>query len=581
MVNPNFKASELIATGGMASIYRGVQISLDRPIAIKRLHPHLTANLDFVTRFEKEAKSIARLRHENIVSIIDFGRDEEGYYLVMEYVDGRNLKEIIKSEKKVPAEIGLVIAEQVAQGLRFAHSTGLVHRDIKPANIMLSKSGAVKLTDFGIAKFANDVSITATGSMVGSPAYMSPEHVRGTDLDSRSDIFSLGVVLYELLSGEKPFPGENYQEVISKILIEEPKPLLQIAPQLSAGLAEIIHRCLEKEKLKRYQNCEDFLLDLKKQIEFYNVQPSHKLISQYLENPAMVASRLVEERIQRHLDWGIHYFNQGEEKETVARKEFLEVLRWDPNHQTALKYIAQLDKKEKKGTIRFVSDKIRKQKVAVNVLLPLSLIAAVLFGFVLADFVERGFHRDPNLTQPKSDKLSSGAIYTVPQEEAGKFANSKQKNSQSKPIIKSADEDTPPKAKNPATTGSDFVPVESQPVSQPGAIILYNQEQEKERTRQAGTVSLRQLRAKAKFGSLTINAQPGASVEIQGKVYRKVPPVLRFKAEEGKYRVYLKQEGYKTKSKKIYVQKGKTTVIDETLKEEDSKLSKNSRPDGG
>src|SRR4030067_1953821 len=174
MVNPNFRISELIATGGMANIYRGVQVSLDRPIAVKRLHPHLTSNIDFVARFEKEAKSVARLRHENIVSIIDFGTDEEAYYLAMEYVEGKNLKEIIKSEKKVPAEIGIVIAEEVAQGLRYAHSAGLVHRDIKPANIMLSSYGGVKITDFGIAKFANDVSLTDTGSMIGRPAYMSP-----------------------------------------------------------------------------------------------------------------------------------------------------------------------------------------------------------------------------------------------------------------------------------------------------------------------------------------------------------------------------------------------------------------------
>src|SRR4030066_641555 len=120
MVNPNFRISELIATGGMANIYRGVQVSLDRPIAVKRLHPHLTSNIDFVARFEKEAKSVARLRHENIVSIIDFGRDEEGYYLALEFVEGKNLKEILKSEKKVPAEIGLIIAEQAALGLRFA-----------------------------------------------------------------------------------------------------------------------------------------------------------------------------------------------------------------------------------------------------------------------------------------------------------------------------------------------------------------------------------------------------------------------------------------------------------------------------
>jgi len=562
MVNPNFKTSELIATGGMASIYKGVQLSLDRPVAIKRLHPHLTTNVDFVTRFEKEAKSVARLRHENIVSIVDFGRDEEGYYLVMEFVDGKNLKEILKSEKKVPAEIGLIIAEQVAQGLRFAHSSGLVHRDIKPANIMLSKNGAVKITDFGIAKFANDISLTDTGSMIGSPAYMSPEHVRGTDFDNRSDIFSLGVVLYEILSGEKPFQGENYQEVITKILTEEPRQILQITPELSAGLAEIIHRCLQKDKLKRYQNCEDLLLDVKKQIDFYQIQLAPKLISQYVEKPALVSSWLLGERIQRHLDWGLHYFNQGEDKKGQAKKEFLEVLRWDPHNQTALKCLGQIDQKQKKGNIRLVSGKIVKKRLYPWILVPVGLAAAVLLGYFSGGYIDK--ISGPGTLQNSKDgsqvnSISPGnRLFTVPEEDELPFSSN---------------------ASSSIATSKEGAESGSLTKTGSGAIIIYNQEKEKERARQAGKASIGQLRAKAQFGTLTVNAEPKAKVEINGKVYGTVPPALTFKAEVGKYRVYFKQKGYRTESKKIWVEKNKATSIKESLIEDKPTGSKNLRSD--
>lgn len=573
MVNPNFKVSELIATGGMASIYRGIQLSLDRPIAIKRLHPHLTNNIDFVARFEKEAKSVARLRHENIVSIIDFGRDEEGYYLALEFVEGKNLKEILKSEKKVPAEIGLIIAEQVAQGLRFAHSAGLIHRDIKPANIMLSNSGGVKITDFGIAKFTGDVTVTATGSMIGSPAYMSPEHVRGTDLDSRADLFSLGVVLYEILTGQKPFQGDNYQEVITKILTEQPKPIMQLAPELSLGWAEIIHKCLERDKFKRYQNCEDLLLDLKKQFDFYQIQLAPKLISEYLNNASLVASKLVENRIQRHLDWGLHYFNQGEGQQEPAKKEFREVLRWDPHNQTALKYVAQLEKKDKPGRIRFVKERLKGRKISPWFLVPAGFVAAVFLGYLFGDYFDRVLRRDFAPVVEVPEKLADTPSLTVQGEEESDLSSQvPQATPGSKPAIT---HNSPLTAKTNRSVQSVTEESKSTPSN---VIVIYNQEKEKKRAGEAGLLNPEELRAGLQFGFLTVNAQPKATVEINGQVYGTVPPALTFKAEEGKYRVHLRQEGYQTQSRKIYVQKGKTMTIEEILKEEQPSSS-NSRPD--
>ena len=557
MVNPNFRISELIATGGMANIYRGVQVSLDRPIAVKRLHPHLTSNIDFVARFEKEAKSVARLRHENIVSIIDFGKDEEGYYLAMEYVEGKNLKEILKTEKKVPAEIGIIIAEEVAQGLRYAHSAGLVHRDIKPANIMLSSYGGVKITDFGIAKFANDVTITATGSMIGSPAYMSPEHVRGIDLDSRSDLFSLGIVLYEILCGQKPFPGENYQEVITKILAEEPKSLLQIAPELSVGLVEIVHRLLAKEKIRRYQNSEDLLMDLKRQHDFYEIQLAPILISEYLAHPTVISHRLVQNRIQRHLDWGIHYFNQGPARKEEAKKEFAEVLRWDKENSIALKYLTKIEKEYMPGAFKRWWMQFWGRKAVRRTLVPAMLVLAVITGSFFGAWVEKSqapgtvvVQRPGNLAKKMEEETGSG------------FLPKKTETTVSgKPSI--IQPGTKPESRGGEQRGS--------------GLVLLNPENEKDRVRLAGKVSQKELLAGIEYGTLKVNAKPKAQVEINGRVYGSVPPALTIKAEEGKYRVNLKQKGYRTESKKIYVQKGKTLVIDESLKKEEE--SSRSRSD--
>ena len=557
MVNPNFRISELIATGGMANIYRGVQVSLDRPIAVKRLHPHLTSNIDFVARFEKEAKSVARLRHENIVSIIDFGKDEEGYYLAMEYVEGKNLKEILKTEKKVPAEIGIIIAEEVAQGLRYAHSAGLVHRDIKPANIMLSSYGGVKITDFGIAKFANDVTITATGSMIGSPAYMSPEHVRGIDLDSRSDLFSLGIVLYEILCGQKPFPGENYQEVITKILAEEPKSLLQIAPELSVGLVEIVHRLLAKEKIRRYQNSEDLLMDLKRQHDFYEIQLAPILISEYLAHPTVISHRLVQNRIQRHLDWGIHYFNQGPARKEEAKKEFAEVLRWDKENSIALKYLTKIEKEYMPGAFKRWWMQFWGKKGVRWTLVPAMLVLAVITGSFFGAWVEKSqapgtvvVQRPGNLAKKMEEETGSG------------FLPKKTETTVSgKPSI--IQPGTKPESRGGEQRGS--------------GLVLLNPENEKDRVRLAGKVSQKELLAGIEYGTLKVNAKPKAQVEINGRVYGSVPPALTIKAEEGKYRVNLKQKGYRTESKKIYVQKGKTLVIDESLKKEEE--SSRSRSD--
>jgi hypothetical protein len=262
------------------------------------------------------------------------------------------------------------------------------------------------------------------------------------------------------------------------------------------------------------------------------------------------------------LDWGLHYFNQGEDKKGPAKKEFLEVLRWDPHNQTALKCLAQIDQKQKKGNIRLVSGKLRQQRLFPAVWVPIGLAAAVLLGYLSAGYMDKlsgpgTFQKSKNQSQVNG--ISPGnRLLTVPEEEGLSFGQS------APPPILTSKEGS---QSGSLTSGSS------------GTIIIYNQEKEKERARKTGKVSLGELRAKAQFGTLKVNAEPKALVEINGKNYGSVPPALIFKAEEGKYRVYFRQKGYRAESNKIWVEKGKTTTVNESLKQNEPASSKNPRPD--
>ncbi len=254
----NYRLVELRGSGGMANIFKAIQLSLERPVALKIMHPHLITNEAFVARFEKEAKRAAMLQHENIVAIIDYGCDNGEYYIAMEYIDGTNLSEMLKKQKKMPLEICLHICHQVAEGLKYAHAAGIVHRDIKPANIMLSYDGRVMLTDFGIAKADGDLSITSTGQVIGSPSYMSPEQAAGKSLDHRSDIFSLGIILYEIIAGEKPFKGETYQSLIASIMSDTPASLRENRVDVTRELDQLVLKALSKSADSRHQSADEF-----------------------------------------------------------------------------------------------------------------------------------------------------------------------------------------------------------------------------------------------------------------------------------------------------------------------------------
>jgi serine/threonine protein kinase len=257
----HFKILQTVASGGTAILYKAIQVSLDRVVAVKRLHPHLTTDDNFTRRFVLEAKAAASLDHENIVRVIDFGVEDESYQMVMEFVEGESLKEVLDRWRPINYDLALAIVHQTCRGLEHAHAKGIVHRDIKPGNLMLTKTGTVKITDFGLAKLTQGSNVnTAADSILGTPLYMSPEQAFGESVDQRSDLFSLGTVLYELLTGRQPFASENYMGVIQNIIHKDIPPVRELNPEIPENVESLVMRALSKNREQRFQSARNFRL---------------------------------------------------------------------------------------------------------------------------------------------------------------------------------------------------------------------------------------------------------------------------------------------------------------------------------
>jgi len=253
---------ERLGGGGTAFVYKGRDLLLNRTVAIKVLNTQLTADGEFIAKFRREAQAAASLSNPYIVGIYDVGQDEDLYYIVMEYVEGKTLKEYIAEHGPVSQSLVVDITLQIAEALRHAHQHGVIHRDIKPHNILLTRDGQAKVTDFGLARATTTSTLTQSGALMGSVHYMSPEQARGGYTSERSDIYSLGVVMYEMLTGVVPFTGDNVVSIGLKHLQENPQPLRELVREISPGLEQIVSRAMLKEQSKRYQSVGEIIRDL-------------------------------------------------------------------------------------------------------------------------------------------------------------------------------------------------------------------------------------------------------------------------------------------------------------------------------
>src|SRR5579862_3423828 len=257
------RVEERLAAGGMGVVYRARHTLLDQDVAVKILAPSLAADQEYVTRFFREAGAAGQIDHPNVIRVIDVGKFEDRYYLVMEYVPGDTLDRVIETERRLPLERATKFIREITSGLAAAHRAGIIHRDIKPGNIIVSPDGRPHLTDFGLARHAeNKKGLTVEGTFLGTPEYASPEQVEGKKLDHRTDLYSLGVTYYQLLSGTLPFLGESPMEIAIKRTKEEPRPLENAMSGADPRACGIVKKLLNVEAGQRYQSATDLIRDL-------------------------------------------------------------------------------------------------------------------------------------------------------------------------------------------------------------------------------------------------------------------------------------------------------------------------------
>ncbi len=264
IIDGRYEIIEEIGRGGMAIVYLAKCLVLNRYVAIKVLRPEFRDDAEFIKRFKIEAQSAGNLSHPNIVSIYDVGAEGDTEYIVMEYVEGITLKQYLGAKGVLPEKEAVDFAAQICAGLEHAHKKGIVHKDVKPENILITKEGILKITDFGIAKALNQGTITTGGMAMGSVHYFSPEQARGSFVDAKTDIYSLGVILYEMVTGKRPFDGENAISVAMQHIESEPVRPAIINPVISESLDTVILKAMKKDTFERYQSATQMLIDLKK-----------------------------------------------------------------------------------------------------------------------------------------------------------------------------------------------------------------------------------------------------------------------------------------------------------------------------
>jgi serine/threonine protein kinase len=259
-----YEVIEELGKGGMGKVYKVFDKKIKEKVALKLLKPEIASDEETIERFRNELKYARKIAHRNVCRMFDLGEEQGTHYITMEYVSGEDLKSELIRMGPLSAGKAISIAKQVCEGLAEAHRLGVVHRDLKPQNIMIDRKGNAKIMDFGIARSLRGKGITAAGVMIGTPEYMSPEQVEGKEADQRADIYSLGIILYEMLTGRVPFEGDTPFSVAYKQKNEAPSDPKKFNPQIPDGLCQLVLRCMEKEREKRYQSAEEISSELSK-----------------------------------------------------------------------------------------------------------------------------------------------------------------------------------------------------------------------------------------------------------------------------------------------------------------------------
>jgi eukaryotic-like serine/threonine-protein kinase len=294
-----YELIELIGKGGMSSVWKADDRLLDRIVAIKVLHPQFTDDEEYVERFRREARSVAQLSHPGIVTVIDRGEDERRQFIVFECVEGENLKQLLERTGPMNVRDALVLGLQMARALAFAHGRGLIHRDVKPQNVLLNSDGQAKMTDFGIAREVDVQGVTITGTVVGTSEYIAPEQARGQQVDAQTDVYSLGVVLYELLTGSVPYEGDNFVTVALKHVNEPVPRVLERRPDVPPRVAMAVERAMAKSPADRFDSMQELVDELEACLA--ELDPMSEEATMIARRPVAKPERPPRERRRRRL----------------------------------------------------------------------------------------------------------------------------------------------------------------------------------------------------------------------------------------------------------------------------------------
>ncbi len=286
-----------IAKGGMSQIYRARQPTLDRYIVVKKLKDELNGNAEMLERFRREAKALASVLHQNVAHVYDFVEDGEESYIVMEYIEGIDLSSIIEKVGNLPAAIAASILLGVARGVSYIHAHSLIHRDLKPSNIRVTNRGLVKLMDFGIVMDIENHGLTRPGMMVGSPSYLSPEQVLGDPITPRADIFLLGIVFYEMLTGTRPFKDEGGETVFQRIREGKYIPLRQMQSNVPKAFEKMVRRMLQIDPDKRYSEVKELITDLEKFLGPVKSSRAEEIVLRYLDEEALLTPSITYQQV--------------------------------------------------------------------------------------------------------------------------------------------------------------------------------------------------------------------------------------------------------------------------------------------
>ncbi len=344
-----YEVLEKVGEGAMAVVYLA-RNEAGQEVAVKVLHPHLVTNERTRTRFKREAQAIASLQSPHIPGIHAFvgeaapGKGAPGVYLITDFVRGHTIDELMERAGRLPCETAILLSIQVCRALEPAHAQGIVHRDIKPANIMVDDQGTVKLMDFGVARILDEATLTLTGALVGSPAYMSPEQTRNDSVDHRSDLFSLGSLLFLTVTGRLPFEGSNPAALLGAIIDGDHLDPADLLPEIHPGLTQVIDRCLEVSTADRYQSAaelEDALATLLVDSGIDAAAPGHWSLSSYLADPEEYGRKLTEHVVNAHVHRGRELL--GNQRPALALGLLNRVLTLDADNPDALALVTGND----------------------------------------------------------------------------------------------------------------------------------------------------------------------------------------------------------------------------------------------